>query len=741
MVTSRQLPVVCALLMALLVGCHRQDSRKGMIMNAPPAEHASDELETADHVQANRLAQETSPYLLQHAHNPVDWYPWGEEAMAKARLEDKPIFLSIGYSACHWCHVMERESFESEEIADLLNAHFVSVKVDREERPDVDRVYMNAVQLLTGSGGWPLSVFLTPDLKPFYGGTYFPPEDRFGRPGFKRLITQLASMWDERRHDIDATATDLTHSLRDAARGDAPSGVEPTLAQIEQAVKALRSSFDPRWGGFSRAPKFPPAGAIGLLLRYSHHSGDQEALNMALTTLDRMAQGGMYDHLGGGFHRYSVDERWLVPHFEKMLYDNALLSRVYLEALQLTGDRRHADVAVATLDYVLRDLGAENGGFHSSEDADSEGHEGKFYVWSRDEIYASLGKADADVFCDVYNVTARGNFEGVNILHRRRDPEARKSGEPPPTGLAHVERSKEVLLGKRSTRVRPGKDDKILTSWNALMISSLAKGYQALGHQRFRDAAERAGAFILREMLSEEGLLHCHSGGTSKVPAFLDDYAFAANAMIDLYEVTFDAKWLDAARRLTALMEDRFWDGDEGGFFSTEARHTDLLTRDKVFTDGAIASGNAVGGLALLRLAAFTTEERYRETVRALLKAAGTTLQRYPQAALHLLLTLDMFVRPVQEVAIVGGRNSADAHALLRVVQRQFHPNAVVAFLDPGASGAEGASGTVPWLQGKTQVDGVATAYVCENRVCREPVTDPSGLSALLKADVRPTAE
>ena len=565
----------------------------------------------------NRLAKETSPYLLQHAHNPVDWYPWGEEALRRAREENKPIFLSIGYAACHWCHVMERESFEDPATAKILNKHFISIKVDRQQRPDVDEIYMTAVQMMTGRGGWPLSVFLTPDLKPFFGGTYFPPEDLHGMPGFKTVLHRVAEVWREQPDDVVDNAQRMVEALRaNVAPEPSRTGV-PDASVLFAAAGELREQFDTQWGGFGGAPKFPPSGAIALLLRQYARSGDAMLLYMVTVTLDRMAQGGMYDQLGGGFHRYSVDAMWLVPHFEKMLYDNALLTRVYLEAWQATGREPYREVAAGILDYVIRDMTDARGGFHSAEDADSEGEEGKFYVWQPGEIKAVLGEEDGELFCRYYGVSEEGNFEGHNILTAPRDPASRLGATTLTTEQwrDRLARSRERLLTHRNERVRPGKDDNVLAAWNGMMISALARGYQVLGDRRYLAAAQKAADFVLDEMVRDGRLMRAYRG-TARLPGYLDDYAEMAGGLIDLYEADFDRQWLEAADTLAGKMVADFWDDRDGAFFYTSAAHKNLLVRTKPFQDGAVPSGNSTATIVLLRLSKLLDNAEYRKRRR-----------------------------------------------------------------------------------------------------------------------------
>ncbi|MCH7908345.1 MAG: thioredoxin domain-containing protein [Candidatus Hydrogenedentes bacterium] len=731
---------LAGILFVLLAGC------------AAPAENVegeniarSDDTKDADAVQAtsaeehtNRLIHETSPYLLQHAHNPVDWYPWGEEAFEKAHAEDKPIFLSVGYSSCHWCHVMERESFENEEIAAMLNEYFVSIKVDREERPDVDEIYMSAVQAMTGSGGWPMSVFLTPDLKPFFGGTYFPPTDRYGRPGFKSVLTKISTAWRDGRPQLLKGANELTEYMGKVLVSEVGKSGKLTPDLIAKAVQTLATTFDSTNGGFGPAPKFPPGPAIAILLREHQRTQDDHTLRMATLTLDKMAQGGMYDHLGGGFARYSTDDEWLVPHFEKMLYDNAQLAQIYIEAYQATKDPLYKQVVEETFEYILRDMTDERGGFHSAEDADSEGEEGKFYLWTYEEIFSLLDPNAAKLFCAYYNVKKNGNFSsrepyhrGLNILHTPRPAaEIAKKFKLSETELhTELNAARKVLLETRNTRVRPGLDDKVLTSWNALMISALAQGYQVLGDDRYREAAERAGNFILKDMLREDGtLLHTHRHGDSRLPGYLDDYAFFANALTDLYEATFDVAWLEAADRIATTMIEKFWDTDRGGFYFTGSDHKNLLVRTRPTYDGAVPSGNSIAALALLRLSKLLDSEEYYDKARVLLESNQSALTQAPRGYLKMLCAVDYLLYPPKEIAIAGAAGSEGVEMLLSALHAQFIPNKVVAFVDPADSGAEALGNAVPLLAGKKLVSGNAAAYVCENFACKLPVTTPEQL-------------
>ena len=662
----------------------------------------------------NRLLDETSPYLLQHAHNPVGWFPWGPEALEKAKAEDKPILLSIGYSACHWCHVMERESFESEEIAALMNQHFVPIKVDREERPDVDEIYMSAVQILTGSGGWPLTVFLTPDLRPFYGGTYFPPEDRWGRPGFKTVLTEVARLYREHRAQVETTAEELTEHLQKMAHISATPELLSTDL-LRAAVRELAGRFDPRDGGFTPAPKFPPSGSISLLLRFHHTHGDDESLQMAKLTLDKMAAGGMYDHLGGGFHRYSTDTRWLVPHFEKMLYDNALLARAYLEAYQMTGASPYARVARETLQYVLREMQGPEGGYYSSQDADSEGVEGKFFGWTRREVSQLLGDR-AEAFCKFYDVTESGNWEGSNILNRLQShsPDLDADSDLLAEG-------RRILFESREKRVKPGRDDKVLTSWNGLMIIAMARGYRILGEEEFLSSAQRAARFAKDTLFREGRLLATYRAGRAKLPAYLDDYAFLMGGLIELYESDFDIGWLDEASRLAKDMERLFWDTDRGGFFFTGSDHESLILRSKSGFDGAIPAGNAVAAYYLLKLATYTGVSDYQNLGQKTLHAFHSQMRRSPSGFAQMLCAVDYYLAAKREVAVVGSESAPATREALRRIWRLFTPHEAVALLDPAWPHREEVEQKVPLLQGKTLADGRPRFYVCENYTCRAP--------------------
>jgi hypothetical protein len=678
---------------------------------------------------ANRLAHETSPYLKQHAHNPVDWYPWGPEALARARQLRRPIFLSIGYSACHWCHVMEHESFENPEVAAILNEHFVSIKVDREERPDLDQIYMTAVQLLNqGQGGWPMSVFLTPDLQPFFAGTYFPPEDRYGRIGFKRLLRKLAETWETRQADVIAHSGEITAHLKRA------SAVEPTPGELDErllrnAVNYLGRAFDRTYGGFGREPKFPHAMDLRMLLRTARRFGHEEALAMARLTLDRMAMGGMYDQLGGGFHRYSTDARWLVPHFEKMLYDNALLTVAYLEAYQLTGEPFYREVVEDVLAYVRREMTSPEGPFYSTQDADSEGEEGKFFVWSAAEIEQVLGKELAEVFNYVYGVSAEGNWEGHNILHRSKswEQDARLLKMPESELRAKLAEARQKLFVVRSRRVWPGRDEKVLTAWNGLMIAAFAQAAQVLENPTYTEVAVRAADFLLTRMRGPDSrLLRTYSAGSSpKLNAYLEDYAFLIDALVSLYELTFAPRWLRAATELAEVMVDQFADPADPGFFFTGRDHEPLIARLKDTHDSSTPSGNSMAVTALLRLATLTGRTDLRERAEATLRASRGLMESSPSAAGQMLLALDFYLGPVQEFAVVGDPSTTETQRVLRAIRAGFRPNKVVALRTDADS-----EQAVPLLQGKSAAGGVTT-YICQNFACQAPLI---GAEAVEKA-------
>jgi uncharacterized protein YyaL (SSP411 family) len=681
---------------------------------------------------ANQLIHETSPYLRQHAHNPVDWYPWGPEAIERARQLDRPIFLSVGYSACHWCHVMEHESFEDPEIARVLNEHFVSIKVDREERPDIDQIYMTAVQMLTQQGGWPMSVFLTPDLKPFYGGTYFPPDDRYGRPGFKRVLLGLAEAWRHRRAEVEQSAGQLTEHLELVGSVEQGS-CELTEELIRTVPRALGRAFDPTYGGFGSAPKFPHSMDLRVLLRAWKRFGDDGALHMVRRTLDHMAMGGLYDHLGGGFHRYSTDAHWLVPHFEKMLYDNALLSVAYLEAYQATGEPFYREVVAETLGWVRADMTSPEGPFYSTLDADSEGVEGKFYVWSTAEIDAVLPEDQAEAFKYVYDVSAEGNWEGQNILYRSKTlaQSARLLRIPEEELRLKLDEARATLNGVRNRRVRPGRDEKILTSWNALMIDAFARAAQVmeLADGSYARAAQRAADFLLQRMRTTSGLLlrTWSAGAEPKLNGYLEDYSFLIDALVSLYEATYEPRWIEAALGLADVMIDQFWDAAGGGFFFTGRDHEPLIARNKDPRDNAIPSGNSMAALALVRLAKLTGRADLGQKAEATLRVFRGLMAEHPIAAGQMLTAFDFFVGPVQEFAVIGNPSNPETQRVLRAIHSGFRPNKVVALEAPAGGGER----VVPLLAGKT-TDGSVTTYICRNFSCQAPLVGAPALEAAL---------
>lgn len=681
----------------------------------------------------NRLVHETSPYLKQHAHNPVDWYPWGAEALAAAKASDRPIFLSIGYSACHWCHVMEHESFENEAIADLMSAHFICIKVDREERPDLDQIYMNAVQLMTRRGGWPMSVFLTPDLKPFYGGTYWPPESGRGMPGFRDILEKVHEAWIGQRQELNHSAEELTKAVREIAEA-AGERTDLNESLLRRAMQRLISIADRRYGGFGGAPKFPHSMDVRLLLRCWKRFNDADALAVSRLTLDKMASGGMYDHLGGGFHRYSTDERWLVPHFEKMLYDNALLVPAYLEALQATGEPGYARVVRETLDYVLREMTQPAGGFYSTQDADSEGEEGKFFVWTEDEIESLLGPADARIFNYCYDVAVGGNWEGHSILNRpKTDAQAAKVLAIDETELADVlARSRQKLFEVRGKRIAPGRDDKVLVSWNGMMISALASAAQVLGEERYAKAACDAADFLLKTLRTADGkLLHSYKDGQARFNGYLDDYACLIDGLIDVYQATFEPRYLTEALSLAETMIALFHDAQGEGFFYTSSDHEELIARNKEAHDGSTPSGNSMAAWALLRLGRICGRTELEEIAESTLEFLSSVLAQSPTAAAQALLALDFLLGPTREIAIVDGTNPEESSDVLNAVHRRFLPNKLIVRKSAGAADEALSAALKPLLQGKAARAGQATIYICDHGTCGLPVT---GVKALEEA-------
>jgi uncharacterized protein YyaL (SSP411 family) len=666
----------------------------------------------------NQLIHETSPYLLQHAHNPVNWYPWGEEALQLVKKLDKPIFLSIGYSACHWCHVMEHESFENEEIALILNENFISIKVDREERPDIDEIYMTAVQLMTKSGGWPLSVWLTPDLEPFFGGTYFPPEDRWGRTGFRKILLQISQLWQQRRGDVLKTANQLTTSLNQINQVQA---VDIPLDQSlwKSAFKSAEQRFDERHGGFGGAPKFPQAMELSFLLQYYFHTGEKRALKMVEKSLQEMANGGIFDHLGGGFHRYSTDERWLVPHFEKMLYDNALLTNTCLEAYQLTKNANYAETARAILNYVLREMTSSEGGFYSSQDADSEGEEGTFYVWQKHEIETILGKEDSRQFCDIYDVSDQGNWEGKNILHLRHSLEgaAKEYGLSLSELKNRLAKDRQKLFEVRSKRISPDTDDKILTSWNSLMISGFCKGFQVLDDQKYLAAAEKAIDFLFKKLYIDGLILRTYRDGKSHLNGYLSDYAFFVAALVDCYESSFEVAYLEKAIEINELMIQKFWDERSGGFYFTPADHELMIVRTRNLYDNSIPSGNSVAVHNMLRLSQFTGDFKLKEKAEQTLKLYTNQMQRSPSGFAVLLSSLDYFWGKPKEIVIAGDRKSEKTQGMIVIVHEHYLPNKILAYADPEL--LDRKEHILPVIEGKISKDGQAKIFVCENYACQ----------------------
>ena len=676
----------------------------------------------------NRLIDETSPYLLQHANNPVDWYPWGSEALQRARDEDRPILLSVGYSACHWCHVMERESFEDPDIAALMNESFVCIKVDREERPDIDSIYMSAVQAMSGSGGWPMTVFLTPMGEPFYGGTYFPPEDRHGMPGFRRVLTAIRDTYRDRRGDVIRTKDQLLKRLR--AMTAASAGVEPLTADIlTLAQSGLAGSFDERHGGIGSEPKFPQPMIYEFLLRQHLRTGDSGALEIVELTLHGMALGGIYDHLGGGFHRYSTDRVWLVPHFEKMLYDNALLAKLYLHAYQVTRKPLYLHTVEATLDYVTREMTSPEAGFYSAQDADSEGVEGKFFVWHPQEVVEVLGREDAEVFNRYFGVTEGGNFEGGNILHVREQAPAfaEQNGMDEQELGELLSRAKRRLMEVRERRVHPERDDKVLTGWNGLMLGAFAEASAVLGRADYAATAERNASFLLEHMRPDGRLLRTYKDGQARLNGYLEDYATLISGLLALHEATFGARWLEEAIGLGHEMVMLFWDEAAGRFYDTGFDHEELIVRPRDYTDNAIPSGSSTAADVLLRLALITGDRDLERRATAAMRSVRELMVKFPGGAGHWLCALEFYLSRPKEIAIVGDRSRQDTGSLLAEVYRRFLPNRVLIGKHPS-----GDLDTLPLMQGRKQQDGKATAYVCQNYVCKLPVTSPEALRSQL---------
>lgn len=670
---------------------------------------------------SNRLSGETSPYLLQHADNPVNWYPWGDEALSRAKAEDKPIMLSIGYSACHWCHVMAHESFENIDIAGLMNENFINIKVDREERPDLDIVYMKTVQAITGSGGWPLTVFLTSDGKPFFGGTYFPPEDRHGLPGFPRVLRAVIDVYQNRRSEIETAVQQILTSLTSKTESNAAR--EPLVIDIlEQAYQVLRQDFDKENGGFGTAPKFPQPLVLEFLLRYYHRTQDTTALEMVDSTLEKMAKGGIYDQIGGGFHRYATDKYWLVPHFEKMLYDNALLSRIYLHTYLITGKQLFRFVAEDTLDYVLREMTGPNGAFYSTQDADSEGIEGKYYLWTPQEIIEVVGKENSRIVTDYFGVTADGNFEGQNILHFVREPE--------PGTLSIIDQAKMSLLKRREQRVKPGRDEKIIASWNGLMLASLAEAACVLDRRDYLTAAIANGSLLLNSMLANGFLQHTCKDGKAKLDGYLDDYAMVIDGLLTLHQATFRGEWLREAIRLAKVMTEQFWDETTGVFYDTGKRHENLFVRPQSTFDSAVPSGASMATLVLLKLERLTDNHEFEQIAARAFRSVQELVSQHPLGFSNWLCALDFYLSQTKQIAIIGDIDNPAALDLLRTLCTTWLPNKVIAAYDPSDRTS------VPELklfENREMINNQPTVYLCEHYTCQAPVTDPASLRAQLQ--------
>jgi uncharacterized protein YyaL (SSP411 family) len=665
----------------------------------------------------NHLSGETSPYLLQHANNPVDWYPWGEEAFRRATAEDKPVLLSIGYSACHWCHVMAHESFENSEIAALMNENFVCIKVDREEHPDIDHVYMESVQAISGGGGWPLTVFLTPDGKPFYGGTYFPPEDSRGIPGFPRILRSVVEAYHNRRSSIDETTSQIAGFLTGLITAPG-SPAALTKAILEEACASLEGCFDSQNGGFGGAPKFPNPLTLDFLLKYYSFAGEKKALEMVDMTLDKMAGGGIYDQIGGGFHRYSTDSRWLVPHFEKMLYDNALLSRVYLHSYLITGNKSRAAVTQETLDYVLREMTDARGGFFCSQDADTEGQEGKYYLWTRQEIREELGEHLASKIEDYYGVTGVGNFAGLNILHRAGF-----------NGLsAEMQDARSRLLKRRDRRTRPGRDEKVLASWNGLMLAGLAEAAAVFQRQDYLAAAVNSGNFLEEAMIVAGGrLMHSYTNGTVKIEAFLEDYANIIEGFLSLHQTTLDIKWLKLAVELVRMMIEEYYDAESGILYDTPARQeANLFVRPRNDFDGASPSGTAAATLVLLKMAVLTGNTEYSEIARKNLSSVSQRMAKTPMGYSQWLCALEFHLAPQPEIVLVGNKNDPRTKAMATIISSRWLPDKIWATLDPASSDS---LNDLPLFKDRPALNGEPTVYICVNNTCRAPIPDGARLA------------
>jgi uncharacterized protein YyaL (SSP411 family) len=696
----------------------------------------------------NRLFYEKSPYLRQHAYNPVDWYPWGKEAFERAREEDKPIFLSVGYSTCHWCHVMERESFENEQIAAVLNQDFVSIKVDREERPDVDRIYMTALQAMGQNGGWPMSMFLTPELKPFYGGTYFPPESRYGRAGFLDVLHRIHDVWEKENVKVLESANTITSFLEEVSAGTAPAGV-PGVAALDHCFRGFTETYDSVFGGFGGGPKFPRPSVFNFLLRYYRRTGNPGALEMTEKSLQNMSLGGIYDHIGGGFHRYSVDGEWRVPHFEKMLYDQAQLLNAYVDLYQVVHHPYYAAIIGETAEYLLRDLSSPQGGFYSAEDADSprpkspeENGEGAFYIWSRSEVMEILGP-DGELFCMYYGIREEGNalvdpqheFTGENILYVAQSPIHTSRAEKTELDSlrARLAQGRSRLLAVRSARPRPHRDDKVITSWNGLIIGALARAATVLRKPEYMQGATRAADFVWKELYDpkEKILLRRYRDGESRFEGQLVDYAYLTQGFLDLYEASFDARWLLRAIQLTHRQIDLFWDGAHGGFFETSGNDPSVLFRMKERYDGAEPSGNSVALVNLLRLAHLMDDQELLDLAQKTLSAFGTTLEKQPVAMPNMAAALDLFHTSPLQIVVAGRRQDRKTEAILAQIGGRYLPNRVVLFLD-GGEDEQRLKSKIPWIADYGMIEDQPTAYVCQNYVCDLPTSSPQKVGELI---------
>jgi len=706
------------LIFILLISCgSSQDNQKGQTM----------------HKHTNRLINETSPYLQQHAHNPVDWFPWGDEALALAQKENKPIFLSVGYSSCHWCHVMEHESFENEEIAKIMNEHFVCIKVDREERPDIDQVYMQYVQMATGSGGWPMSVFMTPDQVPFFGGTYYPPDDRYGRPGFKKLLLSMSNFYHNEKEELQKNLDKVERVFIAEETGiqkNTNSNELPTRQNWDSALEQLADYYEPVYGGIGRAPKFPAVNIFSLFLREHRNSGQRQYLNMVEHTLQNMANGGIYDQVGGGFSRYSVDEKWLVPHFEKMLYDNGQLVPLYLDTYLVTGEEFYLNIAEETLEFTLREMTSDEGGFYSSLDADSEGEEGKFYVWDKREIDDLLGNDDAEIFNAFFGVTHSGNFEGKNILNVVTTPEQlSKNFNRPPEDIKRIINSgREKLLAEREKRVRPGLDDKVISSWNGLMLSAFARAYQVTQKEKYKNVIEKNVSFLKEKLMVDGKLMRTYKDGKSKYDAFIEDYATLTNALLDAYEAVFNLEYIAFAIQLNDYANTHFWDKENGGYYTASDQQEKLIKRMKDASDNSIPAGGGIMLMNNLRLFSYTEKAEYYQTAESNLKKYGAEFSKNPYGYGSYLAALDMYLEKPKEI-LIARKTDHNIDEYLQLLFSTYLPNKVVMVL---SENDDYSALTASLVKGKTSIDGKVTSYVCQNFACSLPVFSVAELKELL---------